>query len=246
MENLKGKVAIVTGASSGIGRATAERLGKDGAKIVVVYAHDEKAAHEVVDRIAKAGSEAFAVRANIGKGSDVKNIFDTCEQKFGRADILCNIAGVAVMSPIAEFKEEDFDRVYNTNVKGLLFSLKEAATRLKDGGRIVNTASSTTVFVFPGTAVYASSKSAIKTITEAAALEFGGRGITVNTILPGMTETRMTKGLTEEQKKMATSVTPSHHLGKPEDIADVISFLVSEDARWVSGQHILANGGGKA
>ena len=185
------------------------------------------------------------MQADISKPSDVKKYYDACEKAFGRPDIVCNNAGVATMLSLKDTTEEEYERVYGINVRGLLFSLKEAATRLKDNGRIVNTSSSTTMFITANTAIYASSKAAIKAITESAAQEFGARGITVNSIMPGVTNTPMTEKLPPEIKKQVIDSTPSHRIGQPEDLADVVSFLVSEDARWINGHHVLANGGGK-
>ena len=245
MRSLKTKTAIVTGASSGIGLAIAERLGRDGANIVVVYSSDETSANAVVKTIETSGSKAIAVHADISKQADVIGIYDACEKTFGRPDIVCNNAGVAAMQLLKDATEEEYEHIYNINVKGLLFSLKEAATRLNDNGRIVNTASSTTMFVNANTAIYASSKAAVKAMTEAAAQEFGGRGITVNSVMPGVTDTPMTQGLPPELKKMVIDSTPMKRIGQPQDIADVVAFLVSEEARWINGQHILINGGGK-
>jgi 3-oxoacyl-[acyl-carrier protein] reductase len=199
--SLKGRTAIVTGASSGIGRAIAERLGRDGANIVVCYHSEPNQAAEIIKTIESFGAKAIAVKADAAKPTDITALYDACEKSFGRPDIVCNNAGVAAMQLLKDATEEEYERIYSINVKGLLFSLKEAATRLNDNGRIVNTSSSTTMFVSANTAIYASSKAAVKAMTEAAAQEFGGRGITVNSIMPGVTDTPMTKGLPPELKK---------------------------------------------
>ena len=242
---LAGRVAIVTGASSGIGRAIAERLGRDGADVVVCYHSEPDQAAGVVKAIESFGARAVAIKVDMAKPTDITALYDACEKNFGRPDIVCNNAGVAAMQLLKDATEEEYERIYGINVKGLLFSLKEAATRLNDNGRIVNTSSSTTMFVTANTAIYASSKAAVKAMTEAAAQEFGGRGITVNSIMPGVTDTPMTKGLPPDLKRMVIDSTPMKRIGQPEDVADVVAFLVSEKARWINGQHILLNGGGK-
>jgi 3-oxoacyl-[acyl-carrier protein] reductase len=243
--SMNGRIAIVTGASSGIGRAIAERLGRGKANIVVGYHSEPDQAAEVVKTIEGFGAKSIAVKVNTAKPSDITALYDACEKAFGRPDIVCNNAGVGGMQSLKDATEEEYERIYSINVKGLLFSLKEAATRLNDNGRIVNISSSTTMFVTANLAIYASSKAAIKAMTESAAQEFGVRGVTVDSIMPGLTDTPMNKGLTPELKKMVIDTTPMKRIGQPEDIADVVAFLVSEEARWINGQHILVNGGGK-
>ena len=246
MSTLADKTAIVTGASQGIGLAIAERIARDGANVVVVFKPGSEAdAEKVVAQITQNGGRAIAAHADITNLDQVRQAFQKCVEHFGKPDILVNNAGISLLKSILETTEEDFDQLFNVNAKGTLFCLKSAAEFMNDNGRIVNIASSTTMFPFEGAYVYAGSKAAIKMFTEVGALEFGKRGITVNTVMPGMTESPMTARLPDDVKKQSAATSPFNRLGKPEDIADAVAFLVSNDGRWITGQHILVNGGGK-
>lgn len=246
MTKLSNKVAIVTGSSQGIGRAIAERLARDGAQVAVVYKPGNSGdANQVVSEISENGGRAAAIAADITKLDDIRELFKQCVEQLGEPDILVNNAGAGLLKPILETTEADFEQMFNLNSKGTLFCMQQAAEHLKDDGRIVNIASSTTMFPFDGAYVYAGSKAAIKMFTEVGALEFGKRGITVNTVMPGMTETAMTESLPADVKKQSAATSPFNRLGKPNDIADAVAFLVSDDGRWITGQHILVNGGGK-
>jgi 3-oxoacyl-[acyl-carrier protein] reductase len=242
---LQGKVAIVTGASRGIGRAIAERLGKDGATVVINYAGSEKEANDVVKAIAELGGKAIAIQANLSQVSNVRRLFAETIQHFGQLDILVNNAGIATMAAIAEVTEADYEKVFNLNVRGVLFALQEAAKHMKDNGRIVNTSSTTTIHPEAGMAVYAASKAAIKLFTAVMAQEVGDRGITVNTVMPGPTIPGMFGNMPPEIQQQAAVSSPFKRVGTPEDIADVVAFLVSEEARWITGQDICVNGGAK-
>ena len=245
MKTQQDKVALVTGASQGIGRGIAERLAEDGIKIVINYVGNEKAAAEVVNGITAQGSTAFAIQADISKPNDVERLFQQTVAKFGRLDILVNNAGVATLLPLPEITEAEFDRVFGLNAKGTLFCLKQAALHLTDNGRVVNIASSTVDFPTEGAYIYAGSKAAVKKYTQIAALELGKRGITVNTVTPGVTETPMSSKLPASFTQPVIDSSPFKRLGKPEDIANVVAFLVSDAARWITGQDVLVNGGAK-
>lgn len=245
MASLTGKVAIVTGASRGIGRAIAQRLAQDGAAVVINYGHSADEANELVSSIESEGGKAMAVQADMSQVADIRRLFQETINKFGQLDILVNNAGIAKAAPIAEVTEEDFDAVYAVNVRGVLFALQEAARHIKDNGRIVIVSSTTSVYPSPGLAVYGSSKAAVKLFTEILAQEVGERGITVNTVLPGPTTPGMFDKRSIEEKEAAAKSSPFGRIGRAEDIADVVAFLVSEESRWITGQHIVANGGAK-
>lgn len=245
MKSLSGKTAIVTGASQGIGRAIAERLGRDGAAVVVNYANNREGGEEVAKNISDNGGRAIAVHADVAKLADIGELFEQCVRSFGKPDILVNNAGVGTLMPLTEMTEDEYDRVFNINAKGTLFCLKAAAEHLNDGGRVVNISSSTTMFPMKGAAIYAASKATIKEYTKIAALELGERGITVNTVMPGITQTPMTERLPAELKESVAHTSPFNRLGEPRDIADAVAFLVGDDARWITGQQILVNGGAK-
>lgn len=179
----------------------------------------------------------------MSKVDEIRRLFKEASDRYGQIDILVNNAGIAVQSTIAETTESDYEKVFAVNVKGVLFALQEATKYIQDGGRIINVSSSTTVYPSPGLAVYAASKAAEKIFTEVLAQEIGDREITVNSIMPGPTIPGMFAGVDTETQKQAAKLSPFNRLGKPQDIADVVAFLVSEEARWITGQHILVNGG---
>jgi 3-oxoacyl-[acyl-carrier protein] reductase len=240
MKTIEGKVAIVTGASRGIGRAIAERLAGDGAKVIVNYAGSRDKAAEVVGVIEAAGGQAFAVQADVGSRADVSRLFAETEKKFGQPDILVNNAGVFLMKPLIETTDDEFDKIFATNVRGVFFCLQEAARRIGDNGRIVNLSSVATAASHPGGSVYAASKAAVEQFTRVLAKELGARQITVNSVSPGATETDM---MPDAAREIAPKMTALGRLGQPADIADVVAFLASDAARWITGQNIGANGG---
>lgn len=240
MSLLQGKVAIVTGSSRGIGRAIAERLGRDGANVIINYAGSEDKAKEVVQAIEAVGSKAFAIKADLSNPDDVRHLFDETEKQFGRLHILVNNAGTFVMKPAIDITLEEFDKVMSINVRGVFLTLQEAARRIQDGGRIVNLASNVTVQSLANQSVYAASKAAVEQFTRVLAKELGTRQITVNAVAPGATETDM---VPDEARDVVPKMTPLGRLGQPEDIADVVGFVVSEEARWITGQIIGVNGG---
>ncbi|MBD0307531.1 MAG: SDR family oxidoreductase [Microcoleus sp. T1-bin1] len=244
MASLAGKVAIVTGASRGIGRAIALRLSQEGASVVVNYARGADRAKDVVSAIEAAGGKALAVQADVSKTAEIRDLFDRTQETYSQIDILVNNAGVTLTKPVAEVTEAEFDNLFAINVKGTFFACQEAAKRMAEGGRIVNFSSSTTAIMMPTYGVYVATKGAVEQLTRSLAKELGDRQITVNVISPGPTDTELfTVGKTAEQIQRFTQMTALGRLGKVEDIADVTAFLCSEQARWITGQNIRVNGG---
>ena len=244
MASLAGKVAIVTGASRGIGRAIALRLSQEGASVVVNYKRGADRAKDVVSAIEAAGGKALAVQADVSKTAEIRDLFDRTQETYSQIDILVNNAGVTLSKPVAEVTEAEFDNLFAINVKGTFFACQEAAKRMAEGGRIVNFSSSTTAIMMPTYGVYVATKGAVEQLTRSLAKELGDREITVNVISPGPTDTELfTVGKTAEQIQRFTQMTALGRLGKVEDIADVTAFLCSEQARWITGQNIRVNGG---
>lgn len=241
MSSLRGKVAIVTGASRGIGRGIAERLAKDGANVVVNYTKNADEAKKVVAGIEANGGKAVAVQADVSKVADVRRLFREAEQAFGRLDILINNAGIFWAKPLADVTEEEYDDIFAVNAKGQFFAIQEAAKRIADGGRIVNISTGGTRLAFPGISAYGGTKSALEFFTKVAARELGARNITVNTVSPGYTETDMLSD--PNFRTIGIEASPLKRLGTPKDIADVVAFIVSDEAGWVTGDTIQAGGG---
>jgi 3-oxoacyl-[acyl-carrier protein] reductase len=243
MKMLHEKVAVVTGSSRGIGRAIAEKLGKEGASVVVNYASKAKEADEVVATVQSQGGQALAVQADVGKTQDIQSLFEQTVSRFGKIDILINNAGILSTQPITEITEEDFDKIFAVNVKSVFFACQQAAQRMSKGGRIVNISSTVTSLMFPNYGLYAASKGAVEQITRVLAKELGGQEITVNAVSPGPTDTELFRhGKTEAQIGNLAQMSAFGRLGEPLDIADVVAFLVSDEARWISGQNIRVNG----
>ena len=240
MKSLSGKVAIVTGASNGIGRAIAERIAEEGAIVVVNYSKSSDKAQQVVVGIQAKGGKALAVQADMSQVGDARRlVIDTLKQ-FNRLDILINNAGKFMPKSLDETTEEDFDGVIALNAKGPFFAMQEAAKALKDGGRIVNISTGGTQLNFPGATAYLGSKAALEQYTKGLAQELAPKGVTVNCVSPGFTETGM---MTEEYRQIGIQLSPMKRLGVPKDIADVVAFIVSEEARWLTGQTIQVGGG---
>jgi 3-oxoacyl-[acyl-carrier protein] reductase len=240
MAPLNGKVAIVTGASSGIGRAIAERFAEDGAIVVVNYSKSGEKAQQAVTAIQAKGGKAVAFQADMSQVSESRRLVRETVKQFGRLDILVNNAGRFLPKPLMETTEEDFDHVMALNARGPYFAMQEAANVLKDGGRIVNISTEGTHLSFPGATAYLGSKAALEQFTKGLAQELAPRGITVNTVSPGFTETGM---MTEPYRQVGVQLSPLKRLGLPKDIADVVAFVVSEEARWLTGQTLHAGGG---
>jgi 3-oxoacyl-[acyl-carrier protein] reductase len=246
MADLMGKVAIVTGGSRGIGRGIAERLGRDGAYVVVNYSGSEQDANEVVDAISDAGGKSVSIQADLSKVAEIHTLFAKTLDYFGKLDILVNNPGIAgTTDSIEKATVEDYERVFNLNVRGVLFSLQEASKHMGNGGRIVNISSTTTLHPSARMGVYAASKAAVKLFTQVMAQEVGDRDITVNTVTPGPVVPGMFSRLSPEHQQQAAASSPFNRVGTPQDIADIVAFLVSEEARWITGQEICANGGAK-
>jgi len=242
MALLAGKVAIVTGASNGIGRAIAERLAQDGATVVVNYGKSADKAKAVVAGIVSRGGNAVAIQTDMSKVSDARRLVRETVQRFGRLDILVNNAGMFMYKPLVETTEEEFDRMFALNAKGPYFALQEAAKVIEDGGRIVNISTDGTHIGFAGATVYLGSKGALEQFTKGLAHELASKGVTVNTVSPGFTDTAMMPA-DPAFRQTGEQASPLKRLGMPKDIADVVAFVASEEARWLTGQNIHAGGG---
>jgi 3-oxoacyl-[acyl-carrier protein] reductase len=244
MDQQHRRSAIVTGASKGIGAAIASRLAADGIAVVVNYVRGRDAAEAVVSGITSAGGHAIAVGADIAQPSGIATLFDAAEAAFGGVDILVNNAGIMKLGPIAEIDDQTFDQQIATNVSGVFRGMREAARRMRDGGRIISFSSSVVGLYQPGYGVYAATKAAVEALTHILAKELGRRGITVNAVAPGPVATELFLGdKSAEQVSAIEKMNPLGRLGQPEDIARVIAFLAGPDAGWINGQVIRANGG---
>jgi 3-oxoacyl-[acyl-carrier protein] reductase len=238
------KVALVTGASRGIGAAIAQRLARDGFTVIVNYAESAEPAEALVRSIQQAGGQALAAKADVSNPTDVRRLFDTAETAFGGVDVLVNNAGIMQLANMADAEDASFDRQIAVNLKGTFNTLREAATRLRNGGRIVNFSSSVVGLLQPGYGVYAATKAGVEAITGVFAKELRGRSITVNAIAPGPTATDLfLKGKPQEVVDRLAKLAPLERLGQPEDIADAVAFLAGPDAGWINGQVLRANGG---
>ncbi|WP_245562845.1 glucose 1-dehydrogenase [Nocardia araoensis] len=237
-------VAIVTGGSRGIGRAIAERLGARGTSVVVNYQSNRAAAEQVVAGIEDSGGQALAVRADVADVAGPRGLFDAAEERFGGVDVFVNNAGVARFGAIAEATDEDFELMFEVNTKATFVALREAAKRLRDNGRIVVVSSGATLTHRPGSGVYGASKAAVEQLVRVLARELGPRGITANSVLPGAvrTDALAASGVTAANQQIAQS-TPLGRMGEPDDIADVVAFLASEEARWITGASVPVGGG---
>lgn len=244
-ENLDGKVALVTGASGGIGSAIAKGLAAQGALIIVHYSRGADAAQEVVAAIEAEGGRAIALQANLSNIADIPRLFQEITGRLGKLDILVNNAGIARGGLLAEVTQEDYEAVFDLNVRAVLFCSQEAARYIGNGGRIINISSSTSVYPHAGSTIYAASKAAVRMFTQVLAQELGERQITVNSVVPGPTSPGMFDNAPVEHQKVAAQSSPLGRLGTPEDIAEVVVFLASEKARWLTGQDIVVNGGAK-
>ena len=239
-KSLTGKTALVTGASRGIGRAIALKLGQSGAAVAVNYMNSAAAAEEVVGQIVAQGGRALAIKADMANPAAIEKLFDRTIDEFGQLDILVNNAGIAIFKAIAEISVEEYERQFGLNVRGLLFACQQAARKLADGGRIINISTSVTKMMLPNYGLYAASKGAVEQLTKVLAKELGQRGITVNAISPGPTDTELFReGKSEQQISQLAGMAAFNRLGTPEDIANAVALL----AGWISGQDICANGG---
>lgn len=238
------KVAIVTGASRGIGAAVAKRLASDGFTVVVNYSGNADAAEAVIREIEDAGGKAISAQADVSNSADVRRLFDTAHEVFGGVDVLVNNAGIMALAPVADLSDADFDRLFAVNVKGSFNTMREAAKRLRDGGSIVNFSSSVVGLLQPGYGAYAATKAAIEATTMVLARELRGRHITVNAVAPGPTATDLfLNGKSDELVDRLAKLAPLERLGTPDDIAAAVSFLAGPDGAWINGQVLRANGG---
>ena len=238
------KVALVTGASRGIGSSVAERLARDGFALIVNYSENAAPAEVLVRKIEQAGGRALAAKADISDASSVRRMFDAAEAAFGGVDVLVNNAGIMTLAPIADADDASFDRHIAVNLKGTFNTLREAAKRLRSGGRIINFSSSVVGMLMPTYGVYAATKAAVEAMTRVLAQEVRGRNITVNAVAPGPTATDLfLKGKPQDVVDRMAKMAPLERLGQPGDIADVVAFLAGPDAAWVNGQVLRVNGG---
>lgn len=244
MRNLEGKVAIITGASRGIGSAIARQLSALGAKVVVNYSNNAVKAEEVVEEITKSGEQAVAIKADVSNIKDVERLFSETITKFGKVDILVNNAGVILYKLLSDVTEEEFDKLFNINVKGTYFACQQAMKHMEDNGRIINFSTSVVGSMFPTYSVYAATKGAVEQITRQLAKEFGPKKITINAVAPGPINTELFNvGKTDEQIEAIRQMNSFGRIGEPDDIANAIEFLVSDKAQWITGQTLRINGG---
>jgi len=248
MGKLAGKVAVVTGASKGIGAAIAERLGQEGASVVVNYASDKAGADKVAKKIEANGGKALVVKADVSKKEDISKLFGETTLRFGKVDILVNNAGIYEFRPLEAVDEEHFHKQFNLNVLGLLLTTKEAVQHMNgDGGSIINVSSVAAKTPREGGSVYSATKGAVDVVSRTLAQELGPRKIRVNSLSPGFTDTEGVRtpdvASTDAFRELAVSRTPLGRVGTGEDIAGAAAFLASEDARWITGETILIGGG---
>jgi 3-oxoacyl-[acyl-carrier protein] reductase len=237
---LHGRTALVTGGSRGIGRAIALGLAGQGAAVALGYRNDDAAADEVVSTITDGKGVAHAVRADLSRPENAAWLFDQAENRLGRLDIVVASAAALIEKPLAACTEEDFDHVFNTNTKGVFFVLQQAARRLNDNGRIIVVSTGGTRMLFPNQSLYLGSKGAIEQFVRSLAGELGERGITVNALSPGPTDTDM---MQDQYRDTIAMMSPFRRIGTPADVADVAVFLATPAARWITGQNIGAGGG---
>jgi len=241
---LEGKVAIVTGSSRGIGRTIAEHLVISGAKVVINYVSSSDQADDAVKTIKNKGGEAIAIQADLTNMSELEGLFSKTISTFGKLDILVNNAGLMNNKPLSQVTEEDFDRAFDVNIKATYFACQQAMKHMEEGGHIINMSTSVTGQMFPTYSVYAGAKGAVEQITRQLAKEFAAKQISINAIAPGPTDTKLFRvGKSEEQIQGLKNMVGYGRLGTPEDTAKVISLLVNDDARWITGQTIRSNGG---
>ena len=244
MVNTSNKVAIVTGASRGIGAAVAERLAKDSFAIIVNYSGDAKPADALVKKIEGSGGHALAVKADVSDPAAVRAMFDQAEAMFGGVDVLINNAGIMKLAKLTDSDDALFDQQIAINLKGSFNAMREAAKRLRDGGRIVNFSTSVVGTKLETYGVYAATKSAVETMTAILAKELRGRNITVNAVAPGPVATGLfLTGKSQELVDRMAKMNPMERLGTPEDIASTVAFLVGPDGGWINAQVLRANGG---
>lgn len=238
------KIALVTGGSRGIGAAISKQLARDGFTVIVNYAGNAEAADHVVQEIESAGGKAQAIQADIADAQAVRQLFDTLETQWGHIDVLVNNAGIMKLAPLAQVEENAVDAQIDINLKGSINTMREAANRLSDGGRIINLSTSVVGLKLETYAVYAATKAAVETLTAILAKELRSRSITVNAVAPGPTATDLfLEGKSDELVERMAKMPPLERLGQPDDIASVVAFLASPEGGWINGQTLRANGG---
>ena len=244
MKSLQGKVALVTGASRGIGAEIALALARVGAKVVVNYVQNQSAADNVCAEILKHHGECIAVQANVSDPAAVKMLFAQSISHFGSIDLLINNAGILLFKEITNIQDDEFDRIIDINFKSVFYALREASTKISDNGRVVTISSTVTRMMLPKYGAYAATKAAVEQLTRTFAREMGTRGITANIVSPGPVDTELLRvGKTIQDIERMSAMAALGRLGKVDDIAQVVLFLVSDEARWINGQNIAINGG---
>ena len=244
MSTLKNKIILVTGSSRGIGATIARQLAAAGASVIVNYAGGKDAAQQVVEDIKQQGGDAIALQADVSNSAEVTALFDAAIAHYGRIDVLVNNAGIMINKLIKDTTDEDFTRQFDINVKGTFNTLREAATRLADKGSIINFSTSVNRIMLPTYGTYVATKAAVEQLTRVFSKEVGPRGINVNSVSPGPTNTGLfTNGKSAEVIARLASLSAFNRIGEPEDIAKVVLFLASDDAKWITAQNIGANGG---
>lgn len=241
---LNGKTALITGASRGIGAEIAIKLAAQGAQVAINYNRSSKAADTVCETITSAGGQAAVFQADVTQLSELESLFIAAKEQFGKIDILINNAGMLITKPISQVTEQEYDALFAINVKSVFFACQLAAQYLSEGGRIINISTTVTQIMMPGYGLYAASKGAVNQITRVLSKELGEKGITVNAISPGPTDTELfRKEKTDEQIAGMAAMSAFNRIGTPADIADAVALLVSDEARWITGQNVFVNGG---
>src|SRR5688500_13536749 len=244
MNTLTEKVILVTGASRGIGATIARKLANAGAKVIINYVGGKEAAEQVVSAIKQNGGDAIALQADVSKADEVKNLFDKAIAHYAKIDVLVNNAGIMITKLIKDTTDEDFTRQFDINVRGTFNTMREAATRLADKGSIINFSTSVNRIMLPAYGTYVATKAAIEQLTRVFSKEVGNRGINVNSVSPGPTNTELfTKGKSEEVINRLASLSAFNRIGEPNDIAEIVAFLASDEAKWINAQNIGVNGG---
>lgn len=244
MGGLEGKVALVTGSSRGIGRATALRLARDGAQVVINYSSSRAEAERVLTEVETLGGSGLVVQADLSRVEEIRRLFAATLERFGRLDVVVQNAGQALAKPHVSVTEEEFDQLFALNARGTFFVLQEAARHIADGGRIVYISSGSTVLNLPGGGAYGGSKIAGERFVKDLAVELGPRGVTVNALIVGAVETReLAATVPPDQRALIAQQTPLGRLGQPEDIADMLGVLLTPDARWLTGATLPLSGG---
>lgn len=244
MKTLDQKVILITGSSRGIGAAIAVKMAGVGAKVIVNYAGGKEVAEEVVNQIKTAGGDAIALQADVSKSDEVKRMFDEAIAHYGRIDVLVNNAGIMITKTIKDTTDEDFTRQFDINVKGTFNTMREAADKLADNGTVINFSTSVNRIMIPGYATYVATKAAVEQLTRVFSKEVGSRGINVNSVSPGPTNTELfTNGKLQEVIDRLAALSPFNRIGEPNDISEIVLFLASDQAKWINAQNIGVNGG---